>query len=143
MVQLANGDMVENEIESFIDARYIRCTEAYWNLAHFPMKELYPPVKKLALHLEKQQTVLFRDDGDLEEALKNQEKTMLTEFFVLNQQDSEANQYLYPDILRHYAWKPNEKCYEYHCSVIMKSCIQISDKRLPFLIAFHKIRVTL
>merc|ERR1711923_185950 len=72
-----------------------------------------PAVTKLALHLPNQQFVTYDADrvvdaGDLQNVLEAQERTTLTAFFELNREDPEANQYTYPEILRHYRWVANE-----------------------------------
>ena len=58
----------------------------------------------LQFHLPDEQQIMFQPGDDLEERAKAAEKTMLTEFFRLNQVDKNANQYLYTEILKHYAW---------------------------------------
>jgi len=62
-IRLANGqekDITNDEIERFVDARYISASEAYWRLYEFPIQQMQPSVQKLPIHLDNEQTVLFQ-----------------------------------------------------------------------------------
>ena len=62
----------------------------------------------LTIHKKDEQSVLYQPDNP-EPALDHAAKTMLTEFFQLNKEDPEANQYLYSDIPEHYWWDTGSK----------------------------------
>ncbi len=94
------GKLATNEIQRFTDARYISASEALWRLFGFLISQKYPPVEKLPVHLEGEQVVLIHEGETPQAAAERSTKTQLTEFFKLNQEEPEARQHLYPDILR-------------------------------------------
>ena len=111
MVNLANGkqiDITNDEVERFVNARYVSSSEAYWRLYEFKILNKYPPVAKLPLHLQDEQTVLFRPEQALQVASQPPPVTKLTAFFQLNNDNPEARQILYPDVYRHYTWNKNK-----------------------------------
>lgn len=61
----------ENETKLYLDARYISPPEACHRLFGFKMHDCNPPVVRLALHLEGEQTVTFRPSrvGDMQEVI--------------------------------------------------------------------------
>ena len=76
MVQVA-GKSTQDEITRFIDGRYLGGTEAFWRHYEYSLRHQYPPVKKLALHLENEQIVVFDENCDLREAAKKKNETTL------------------------------------------------------------------
>ncbi|GAA0187291.1 hypothetical protein LIER_34579 [Lithospermum erythrorhizon] len=97
-----------DEIASFQDARWVSPVEAAWRIFGFPLHGMFPAVLQLQVHMPKFQTVHFDDDADLEELLldERQKRTMLTEFFRINQIDGEARRLnlLYKEFPKHYVW---------------------------------------
>ena len=83
--------IMRNEIREFQDMRSIGASEATWRIFEFPMSERYPAVKKLPIHLEKQQPVYFHEDASITEALERSETTELTAFFKYNTDHPETN----------------------------------------------------
>ena len=82
-------DITNDEIERYVNARYVTASEAYWQLYEFNILDKYPPVSKLPLHLENEQTVLFHlEDAQL--SRKPPPKTKLTAYFDLNMHAPEA-----------------------------------------------------
>ena len=107
-VKLANGeekDISNDEIQCYVDARYMSASEAYWRLYEFPIQQMKPSVQKLPLHLEDEQVVLFQT-ADLNKTInQGPPKTKLTEFFRLNQ-NTNLN-ITYPDVVKHFRWVQN------------------------------------
>lgn len=81
-----------NEIQEYVNARYVAASEAMWRLLSFPLNKLYPIVIRLQIHLPDLQMVTFRP-GEERITLLNgvQTKTMLTAYF-----DMVANERLHP-----------------------------------------------
>ena len=78
-----DGDsfQVEDEVENFMNARYISASEALWKIYGFPIHQKYPPVEKLPCHLPNQQQV-FSEDGQAEQVIqKGPPVTKLTSYF--------------------------------------------------------------
>ncbi|CAG8451426.1 1550_t:CDS:2 [Cetraspora pellucida] len=71
------------------------------------MSRIYPSILRLQVHLLYQQTVTFSKDTNLENVINNNEneQTILTEYFKINETDVDARNYLYR---RMYMVNPNE-----------------------------------
>jgi len=111
MFRLSDGrevDITNDEIERYVLARYISASEAYWRLYDFTIHFRYPPVMKLPVHLEGEQTVLFDADRAQDAADAGPPTTKLTDWFRLNAEDSNARTILYPDLPKHYTWNHNK-----------------------------------
>ena len=111
MIRLSSGeerDITNDEIERFVNARYISASEAYWRLFEFKIQFKYPPVSKLPLHLPGEQMVLFHPSEAHDVAIRGPPATKLTAFFELNRTDPDARTVLYPDKYKHYRWDKNK-----------------------------------
>jgi hypothetical protein len=108
VVQLS-GDVqrpnAQDEVETFLNARYVGASEAYWRLYEFNIIRKYPPVAKLPLHLEDEQMVFFQPNEAEGRASQPPPVTKLTAFFELNKNDPDARTLCYPDIHSQYIWK--------------------------------------
>ena len=112
VVRLANGqdkDITNDEVERYVNARYIGASEAYWRLYEFPISQRYPAVEKLPLHLENEQVVFFQPDTARATAEKSPPETKLTAYFQLNQTDETARNVLYPDMYQFYTYNQQTK----------------------------------
>ena len=83
--------IMRNEIKEFQDMRSIGAPEATWQIFEFPMSERYPAIKRLPVHLEREQPVYFHEDASVTEALERAETTELTAFFKYNSEHPETN----------------------------------------------------
>ena len=108
MVETKSG-MAENEILTYMNARYTSTTEAFWRIFGFNMSDQYPSVQRLAIHLPNEQQVYFEEGENPAEAAERCSKTTLTEYFTLNRNHPEARVLKYPDVLHHYTWNTKEK----------------------------------
>ncbi|MCP4486968.1 MAG: hypothetical protein GY820_06565, partial [Gammaproteobacteria bacterium] len=105
-----------DEVESFLNARYISAPEAIWRLFEYSMHEKSHAIIRLAVHLPSEQVVYFRE-GEEEAALDStmQRKSTLTAWFALNRVDQQAREFLYHEIPEHYVfdrkgeWKPRKQ----------------------------------
>jgi hypothetical protein len=98
------SDNPNDEIQRFINARYVSASEAYWRLYDFSILNKYPPVAKLPLHLENEQTILFTPEDARHKANQPPPETKLTQFFELNKANSQDRTILYPDVYQNYTW---------------------------------------
>ena len=80
-----------NEVRAFQDCKSFGASEATWRLFEFPMSTRYPAVKRLPIHLERQQPVLFNEDQAIEEVLERSSVTELTAFFQYNANNPEVS----------------------------------------------------
>lgn len=76
-----------DEIKSYLLARYVSSSEAYWRIFGFPLHEHHPPVKQLAVHLENGQRVQIDTRRSLEDQMRRPKPTTLTAFFALASND--------------------------------------------------------
>lgn len=86
-----------NEVSEFKDSRYIAASEAMWRLFEIPIHYQEPAIISLQVHLPGQHLVQF-DAGESIEvvtACAEQEQTMLTAFFDLNNRVPYAHQFTY------------------------------------------------
>ena len=79
-----------DEVQQYIDARWVCAPEACWKIFAFPMYRMYPAVFRLQIHLPDRQQVRFRPHEPIANVLEQSKKTMLTEFFYMNMIDHDA-----------------------------------------------------
>lgn len=102
------GEDTANEIDSYIDGRYVSPMEAAWRILKFPLCGRSHTIVRLAVHTENQQILPFIEKNE-KKALENWETT-LTAWFDLNKRDLRAKNYTYSEIPKHYNWdKTNKK----------------------------------
>lgn len=107
----ANEVVQINEIDNFLNGRYVGSTEAAWRIFEYPMHFQSHAIIRLDCHLPERQTVYFHE-GRGQEALSNVRNTKLLAFFELNRNDPSANNFLYTEIPLHYTWKEGVKKWE-------------------------------
>ncbi|XP_057296296.1 uncharacterized protein LOC130625260 [Hydractinia symbiolongicarpus] len=111
-----NERIDHDEVQTFLDARYVSAPEAIWRLFEFTMHQQSHVVHRLPVHLPNNHIVYFQQ-GQAEEALDRaaDQATKLTAWFVLNAENHDARQYMYPDIPLHFVfnknkvWKPRQR----------------------------------
>ena len=104
-------DSYIDEVQQFVDARWICAPEACWRMFRFNLYRMYPSVERLQIHLPNRHQVRFYNHQRIHDILNDEyySKTMLTEFFALNCRDPEARRYLYREISEHYSWHQKDK----------------------------------
>ena len=120
-VMVERKDLKNDEVTMHQVASYISDTYSLWRIFEFYMREMEPSVTSLPLHLPEEQMVLIRPGESLVDATERKKITMLTAFFHLNRIDPCANGILYPDILKHYSWNQDDKCYKRRKNNLSKS----------------------
>lgn len=103
-----NVDVRPDEVQNFVNGRYVGSTEAVWRIFEFPMHYQSHSIVRLDCHLPFRQNVYFRP-GQEENAVANSRDTKLLAFFKLNQSDPSANVYKYVEIPLHYVWNDRAK----------------------------------
>lgn len=93
------GDDVD-EIRQYLEGRYVSAHEAAWRILGFETHGISHSVVRLAVHLPDQQFVAFNANASVQAALRNNERTMLTEFFRLNQSNQRLMQLEDPAAIR-------------------------------------------
>lgn len=98
---------VHDEIEKYLNGRYISTSEAVWRLLEFPIHDRHPTVVHLAVHLENGQRVYFSAEN-MQNIVDNPPKTTLTAFFDLCNSDEFAKTLLYHEVPHYYTWANNK-----------------------------------
>ncbi|TKR58437.1 hypothetical protein L596_029881 [Steinernema carpocapsae] len=100
-----------DEIKNYTDARYVGAPEAAWRIQKYDMQDKSHHVERLAVHLEGEQLVYFRESDHDERVIQRAQeaKTTLTAWFELNRADPEARQISYCDIPKFYTWNKKDK----------------------------------
>ena len=74
-----------DEIQEYVDGRYVSASEAAWRLFQFSMHDISPSVTRLAVHVENGQQVYFGAAARVEEVVRKKEKmrvlSIKTNFF--------------------------------------------------------------
>ncbi|OBZ88918.1 hypothetical protein A0J61_03046 [Choanephora cucurbitarum] len=94
-----------DEIQRFIDARYVSASEACWRLFSFSLHDEFPKHQRLTIHLPGEEPVYFDEDDQAEDVLNRPTKdTTLTAWFKANVENEYARQYLYIEFPEKYVW---------------------------------------
>ena len=99
-----------DEVENFQNGRYLGAGESAWKIFGFQLHNKSHTIEKLPCHLENEQLLTFSEDSKAEELVSDGPPvTKLTAYFLLNQEDHDANVVLYPDIPKYYVWEDKSK----------------------------------
>ena len=104
------GDESIDEIDVYLQCRYISPAEAIVRIFEFPIHEEWPAVIVLPVHLEGEQAVFFPEDAGEEEMQARMDRhTPLTAFFEYNRLHAESRDVLYVDFPSGYAFKQSSR----------------------------------
>ncbi|GJV76883.1 DNA helicase [Tanacetum coccineum] len=100
-----------DEIQNFVDGRYICPHEAFWRILKFEIHSRQPAVQILSVHLENMQVVTFRDHQPLEFVANNETRKMttLTEWFEYNKFNTDGRHLTYLDFPKYFVWYADSK----------------------------------
>ncbi len=73
-----------NEIDQYIDVKYISASEAAWKIMGFEIVTNETTVVRLEVHLDGQQNVYFREGQEITTAVHRDRGTKLSAWFNLN-----------------------------------------------------------
>jgi len=100
----------QNEIQQYLDARYVSASEATWRIFRYSLHEEFPNVVRLAVHLENAQFIIFNEDDTPEDVLANANRnSTLAGFFAVNKKEHDegihsASELLYQEMPQKYRW---------------------------------------
>nr|XP_047144698.1 uncharacterized protein LOC124818197 [Hydra vulgaris] len=91
---LINEQVNRDEINTFLDCRYVGAPEALWRIFEYPISHMSHTIIRLKFHLPENQIVYFRE-GEEQVALDRaaQRDTHLTAWFKLNFENGGAHRY--------------------------------------------------
>ncbi|KAJ2935002.1 hypothetical protein H1R20_g2134, partial [Candolleomyces eurysporus] len=102
-----------NEVQQYLDARYVSACEALWRLLHFRMHEEIPNIVRLQVHLPNLQWHTFNParQRDLQQVLQDASNrdTTLTAWFKSNSDSQDGQNLLYQDYPAMYTWDTKKR----------------------------------
>ncbi len=98
-----------DEVQKYIDTRYVGSCEGFWRLFGYPLSAMYPLVVRLQVHLENQQSVLYQQGKEQEAAERaTGRNTMLIAYLQkvqeereMKEEDKLTERYLHKDKITH------------------------------------------
>nr|XP_012563438.1 unnamed protein product [Hydra vulgaris] len=114
---LINEQVIHDEINLFLDCRYVSAPEALWRIFEYPISHMSHTIICLKVHLPENQIVYFRE-GEEQVALDRaaQRDTHLTAWFKLKSENEGTHRYSYVDIPyqfvfddKHCKWKVRQR----------------------------------
>uniref|UniRef100_A0A0D2ZUB6 ATP-dependent DNA helicase n=1 Tax=Brassica oleracea var. oleracea TaxID=109376 RepID=A0A0D2ZUB6_BRAOL len=99
-----------NEIDNYLDCRYVSACEASWRIFKFEIHHQSVPVQRLSIHLPNQQPIILRNNDNLQKALINMEyqDSMFTAWFKMNEYDLEGRDLTYVQFPSKYVWNKSQ-----------------------------------
>jgi hypothetical protein len=100
-----------DEIGSFLDGRMLSASEAVFRILGLRLHCEWPPVMCLDIHLPNHERMVFDPTASVDELIDQTftVDTTLTSWFLLNESDRNARQFLYTEIPEHYVWNTTLK----------------------------------
>ncbi|XP_053571517.1 uncharacterized protein LOC128661269 [Bombina bombina] len=112
-----HNTLQHDEIQNFLDTRYVSAPETVWRLYGFLMHHQTHTIIRLQVHLPGEQDVYFHNENVQLAAEKAQDRdTTLTAYFKLNVDNRAAREFFYSDIPQHFVfdvktrkWNPRQR----------------------------------
>ena len=104
----------DDEITTYVDARYLGSCEAAWRIFNFGLSARYPSVMHLAVHEPDGQYVMFTP-ATAQQVLSSGTATTLTAYFAKNAEvgsDDPVRQTLYHNFPSHFTWDAKTKTWK-------------------------------
>ncbi|GJV56891.1 DNA helicase [Tanacetum coccineum] len=101
-----NGSIQIDEIQNYIDGRFVCPHEACWRIINYDIHGRQPAVQILYVHLEGMQLVTFRDHQPLTLIVNDEgkTKTTLTEWLEYNKLNGDGLHLSYIDFTKEFVW---------------------------------------
>nr|CAD2197831.1 unnamed protein product [Meloidogyne enterolobii] len=107
-ISTENGEkkeLIYDEANNYLDARYLSPVEACWKIFKFPLQEKSHSVMRLPVHLENEHLIYFEEDDDNEKILKKCEsKSKLMAYFEFLKSSPTFPKCLYTEIPKYCVW---------------------------------------
>ncbi|XP_026454595.1 uncharacterized protein LOC113355848 [Papaver somniferum] len=103
-----------DEIQIYIDARYIGPPEAVWHLFGYRMYKEMHCVERLAIHLKGMQRIVYESEASTEGVTQTAEnyKSKLMTYFEYYDENPNAPAYTYQEFPQHMVWKADKSIWE-------------------------------
>nr|GEU33484.1 DNA helicase [Tanacetum cinerariifolium] len=114
-VDANNGSIQIDEIQNYIDGRFICPHESCWRILKYDIHGRQPTVQILYVHLEGMQPVTFRDHQPLTLFVNNEDKTKttLTEWLEYNKRNGDGLHLTYIDFTKEFMWYSDTKSWRW------------------------------
>ena len=101
----------KDEIKMYYDCRYVSPCEAIWRLFGWDIQYRYPPVERLSIHLENEQSVSFDDDSPLDEVMTRDtvHKSQFLSWLDANKKYIEGKELTYVEYPNKFTYKKSTK----------------------------------
>jgi ATP-dependent DNA helicase PIF1 len=109
-VRIVDGEEIVDEIDDFVEGRYISPVDACWRIFGFDLHGQSHTVVRLPVHLEDAQTIYFNEGDDLSQ--RDAPATRLTAYFKVCASDEEARDLTYVELPLHYCWQPSTRSWK-------------------------------
>ncbi|XP_046587809.1 uncharacterized protein LOC124292965 [Neodiprion lecontei] len=120
----SDGQPIINEIQDYVDSRYVGPMEAVWRILELPMHGLSHAVTRLPVHLPAQLYATFEDDREVKAATNEKKwRTHLIAWFELNSIDEMARNITYTNTPDYYSFQEATKTWKkrkYACKVVSR-----------------------
>ncbi|XP_026384503.1 uncharacterized protein LOC113280072 [Papaver somniferum] len=95
-----------DEIQQYIDARYIGPHEAVWSLIEYHLHEEYPAVQRLAIYLQNRQQFVYNTRQSMTSVIRTtqEHRTTLMGYFEYYAKNPNAPAYTYQQFPQHFVW---------------------------------------
>ncbi|GKA96641.1 DNA helicase [Tanacetum coccineum] len=106
-----SSQQVIDEIQNYVEGRFIYAHEAYWRILKFDIHRREPVVQILAVHLEDMHRITFRDQDRLKSVIDLPEKksTTLTKWFAFNEANEVGMHLSYLEFSSEFVWYSDRK----------------------------------
>ncbi|XP_071704659.1 uncharacterized protein [Rutidosis leptorrhynchoides] len=117
-----------DEVQNFIDARFICPHEACWCIFNFPIHHRELAAQILSVHLENMQLMKFRGKQSLQEIVENTEKkkNTLTEWLCYNASSLAGRHLTYLDFPFEFIWYQAQKSWKRRANINKSSIGRMS-----------------
>ncbi|GJU04975.1 DNA helicase [Tanacetum coccineum] len=107
----APSPQVIDEIQNYVEGRFICAHEVYWRIFKFDIHRREPAVQILAVYLKDMRRITFRDKDRLESVIDfpGKKSTTLTEWFVFNEANEMGRHLSYLDFPSEFVWYSDRK----------------------------------
>jgi hypothetical protein len=119
-----------DEVREYLDCRYVCEQDACWRIFGFDIHRHYPSVERLPVHLPDDNCIVYDPDADVVDIASEEflRKTMLTEWFVANQNTDAGKQLTYCEFPSKWKWDSSSRSW---------SCRQRSTGKIGRLYYVH------
>jgi hypothetical protein len=100
-----------NEVKEYLDCRYICEQDACWRIFGYDIHRHYPPVERMPVHLPNENFITYSARAKMDRLVSSEflRRTMLTQWFICNQNFPEARTLAYPQFPSKWLWDAKDR----------------------------------